>query len=413
MENKVIEKKFLLPFILITTLFALWGVAANMTDTLLAAFRKVMQMSDTQTTFIQMAFYGAYFFIALPAALFIRKRSYKSGVILGLILYATGAILFLPAAWAASYAFYLFAIYVMATGCSVLETTSNPYILAMGSQETATRRLNIAQAFNPIGCITGILISKYFILQDISLYSISGTYAALGGVLLGIMAVMLFANMPALRPAQGSEDELSLMATFGRLMRNKRYAWGVVAQFFYIGAQTGTWSFAIRLAMKELGVVEAEAANIYLAAIIGFCLSRFGYTWLMKYFAPQRLLVVGALLSAVCALVVVLTTGWTAVVALVLASVFMSLMFPTIYGLALGDVENPEKGGFAGDAKIGASGLIMAILGGALLTPLQGLLSDAAGINLSFLVPMVCFVVVLCYALYVLHQPQHVFTNNK
>ncbi len=413
MENKVIEKKFLLPFILITTLFALWGVAANMTDTLLAAFRKVMQMSDTQTTFIQMAFYGAYFFIALPAALFIRKHSYKSGVILGLILYATGAILFLPAAWAASYAFYLFAIYVMATGCSVLETTSNPYILAMGSQETATRRLNIAQAFNPIGCITGILISKYFILQDISLYSISGTYAALGGVLLGIMAVMLFANMPALRPAQGSEDELSLMATFGRLMRNKRYAWGVVAQFFYIGAQTGTWSFAIRLAMKELGVVEAEAANVYLAAIIGFCLSRFGYTWLMKYFAPQKLLVVGALLSAVCALVVVLTTGWTAVVALVLASVFMSLMFPTIYGLALGDVENPEKGGFAGDAKIGASGLIMAILGGALLTPLQGLLSDAAGINLSFLVPMVCFVVVLCYALYVLHQPQHVFTNNK
>ena len=404
MENKVIEKKFLLPFILITTLFALWGVAANMTDTLLAAFRKVMQMSDTQTTFIQMAFYGAYFFIALPAALFIRKHSYKSGVILGLILYATGAILFLPAAWAASYAFYLFAIYVMATGCSVLETTSNPYILAMGSQETATRRLNIAQAFNPIGCITGILISKYFILQDISLYSISGTYAALGGVLLGIMAVMLFANMPALRPAQGSEDELSLVATFGRLMRNKRYAWGVVAQFFYMGAQTGTWSFAIRLAMKELGVVEAEAANIYLAAIIGFCLSRFGYTWLMKYFAPQRLLVVGALLSAVCALVVVLTTGWTAVVALVLASVFMSLMFPTIYGLALGDVENPEKGGFAGDAKIGASGLIMAILGGALLTPLQGLLSDAAGINLSFLVPMVCFVVVLCYALYVLHQ---------
>ena len=402
--ERVIEKKYLLPFILITTLFALWGVAANMTDTLLAAFRKVMQMSDTQTTFIQMAFYGAYFCIALPAALFIRKHSYKRGVILGLILYATGAILFLPAAWAASYAFYLFAIYVMATGCSVLETTSNPYILSMGSLATATRRLNIAQAFNPIGCIMGILISKYFILQDISLYSISGTYAALGGVLLGIMAVMLFAHMPALRPALGSEDELSLGVTFGRLSQNKQYVWGVVAQFFYMGAQTGTWSFAIRLAMKELGVVEAEAANIYLAAIIGFCLSRFGYTWLMKYFAPQRLLAVGALLSAVCALVVVLTTGWTAVVALVLASVFMSLMFPTIYGLALGDVENPEKGGFAGDAKIGASGLIMAILGGALLTPLQGLLSDAAGINLSFLVPMVCFVVVLCYALYVLHQ---------
>ena len=401
---KVIERKYLLPFILITTLFALWGLAGNMTDTLLAAFRKVMQMSDTQTTFIQMAFYGAYFFIALPAALFIRKHSYKSGVVMGLILYALGAILFLPAAWAASYAFYLFAIYVMATGCSVLETTSNPYILAMGSPETATRRLNIAQAFNPIGCIVGIMISKYFILQDISLYSISSTYAALGAVLLVIMVVMLFANMPALRPAQGPEDELSLKATFGRLSQNKRYTWGVVAQFFYVGAQTCTWSFAIRLSMKELDVVESEAANFYLAAIIGFCLSRFIYTWLMKYFAPQRLLVVGALLSAACALLVVLTSGWVAVCAMILASVFMSLMFPTIYGLALGDVENPDKGGYVGDAKIGASGLIMAILGGALLTPLQGLLSDAAGINISFLVPMVCFLVVLFYAFFTLRD---------
>lgn len=411
MGNKVIEKKYFLPFILITTLFALWGLAGNMTDTLLAAFRKVMQMSDTQTTFIQMAFYGAYFFIALPAALFIRKHSYKSGVVMGLILYATGAILFLPAAWAASYAFYLFAIYVMATGCSVLETTSNPYILAMGSPETATRRLNIAQAFNPVGCIVGIMISKYFILQDISLYSISSTYFGLGVALLVIMLVMLFANMPALRSAQGPENELSLKSTFRRLSQNKRYVWGVVAQFFYVGAQTCTWSFAIRLSMKELCVAEAEAANFYLAAIVGFCLSRFVYTWLMKYFAPQRLLLVGALLSAVCALVVVLTTGWTAVVAMILASVFMSLMFPTIYGLALGDVENPEKGGYAGDAKIGASGLIMAILGGALLTPMQGLLSDAAGINISFLVPMICFVVVLCYAFYVQRQSHNLLPN--
>ena len=411
MGNKVIEKKYFLPFILITTLFALWGLAGNMTDTLLAAFRKVMQMSDTQTTFIQMAFYGAYFFIALPAALFIRKHSYKSGVVMGLILYATGAILFLPAAWAASYAFYLFAIYVMATGCSVLETTSNPYILAMGSPETATRRLNIAQAFNPVGCIVGIMISKYFILQDISLYSISSTYFGLGVALLVIMLVMLFANMPALRSVHGPENELSLKSTFRRLSQNKRYVWGVVAQFFYVGAQTCTWSFAIRLSMKELGVAEAEAANFYLAAIVGFCLSRFGYTWLMKYFAPQRLLLVGALLSAVCALVVVLTTGWTAVVAMILTSVFMSLMFPTIYGLALGDVENPEKGGYAGDAKIGASGLIMAILGGALLTPMQGLLSDAAGINISFLVPMICFVVVLCYAFYVQRQSHNLLPN--
>ena len=164
---KVIERKYLLPFILVTSLFALWGLANNMTDTLLAAFRKIMQMSDTQTSFIQLAFYGAYFCLALPAALFIRKHSYKSGVVLGLMLYALGAILFLPASRVESYAFYLTAIYVMAAGCAVLETMANPYIMSMGSSETATRRLNIAQSFNPIGSIMGILISKYFILQDI------------------------------------------------------------------------------------------------------------------------------------------------------------------------------------------------------------------------------------------------------
>ena len=384
----------------------LWGLANNMTDTLLAAFRKIMQMSDTQTSFIQMAFYGAYFCIALPAALFIRKYSYKSGVVMGLVLYAAGAILFLPAAWVESYAFYLIAIYIMASGCSVLETASNPYIMSMGSPETATRRLNIAQSFNPLGSIMGILISKYFILQDISLYSVSGTYAALGCVLLAIMVIMLFANMPEGKDSAElivdsleSAESGKIGATFRRLLRNKKYAWGVVAQFFYVGAQIGAWSFTIRLVMKELGHVEAEAATIYLASIIGFCVSRFVYTWLMKYIAPGQLLAVGATLSAISTLVVVLSSGWTAVVSLVLVSIFMSLMFPTIYGIALGDVENPAKGGHEGDAKIGASGLIMAILGGALLTPLQGMVSDAAGINMSYLVPLGCFVVVLLYAL--------------
>ncbi len=392
---KVIEKRYLLPFVLVTSLFALWGLANNMTDTLLAAFKRIMQMSDTQTSFIQMAFYGAYFCIALPAALYIRKNSYKSGVILGLILYAAGAILFLPAAWAESYAFYLIAIYILAAGCSVLETTANPYIMAMGSAETATRRLNIAQSFNPMGSILGILVSKFFILQDISLYSVSGTYAVVGAVLLVIMVVMLFSKMPEGQDTAGQD---SLASTFRRLIKNKRYAWGVVAQFFYVGAQIGVWSFTIRLVMKELGYVEAQAATLYLVAIIGFCTSRFVYTWLMKFVTPARLLVVGSVLSAVCALAVVLTGGWVAVVALVLISVFMSLMFPTIYGIALGAVSEGEN---ADDTKIGASGLIMAILGGALLTPVQGMVSDGFGINVSYLVPLVCFVVVLCYALFV------------
>ena len=393
---KVLEKKYLLPFILVTSLFALWGLANNMTDTLLAAFKKIMQMSDTQTSFIQMAFYGAYFCVALPAALFIRKYSYKKGVILGLLLYAAGAILFLPAASTASYAFYLVAIYIMASGCSVLETTANPYIMSMGSPETATRRLNIAQSFNPIGSILGILVSKYFILQDISLYSVSGTYAGLGVVLLVIMVVMLFARMP-----EGKDEtkQASLINTFSRLAKNKKYIWGVVAQFFYVGAQIGVWSFTIRLVMKELGYVEAQAATLYLISIIGFCASRFVYTWLMKYVAPVRLLAAGSVLSAVCALVVVMAGGWVAVIALVLISVFMSLMFPTIYGIALGSLN--ENDNEKGDVKIGASGLIMAILGGALITPLQGMVSDATGsINTSYVVPLVCFIVVLCYALF-------------
>lgn len=393
---KVLEKKYLLPFILVTSLFALWGLANNMTDTLLAAFKKIMQMSDTQTSFIQMAFYGAYFCVALPAALFIRKYSYKKGVILGLLLYAAGAILFLPAASTASYAFYLVAIYIMASGCSVLETTANPYIMSMGSPETATRRLNIAQSFNPIGSILGILVSKYFILQDISLYSVSGTYTGLGVVLLAIMAVMLFARMP-----EGKDEtkQASLINTFGRLAKNKKYIWGVAAQFFYVGAQIGVWSFTIRLVMKELGFVEAQAATLYLISIIGFCASRFVYTWLMKYVAPVRLLAAGSVLSAVCALVVVLAGGWLAVIALVLISAFMSLMFPTIYGIALGSLN--ENDNEKGDVKIGASGLIMAILGGALITPLQGMVSDATeSINTSYVVPLGCFIVVLCYALF-------------
>ena len=414
---KTIEKKNLLPFILVTSLFLLWGLANNMTDTLLSAFKKIMDMSDTQTSLIQFAFYGAYFVIALPAALFIRKHSYKSGVILGLCLYAGGAILFLPAAKAASYAFYLVAIYIMASGCSVLETTANPYIMSMGSPETATRRLNIAQAFNPIGSILGILMSKVFILQDISLYSVSGTYAALGVVLVFIMVAMLFAHMPEGRDSESCTDagelrsvQTGVAATFRRLLANKLYRRGVVAQFFYVGAQIGVWSFTIRIVMQELGVVEAEAATVYLFTIVGFCASRFIYTWLMKFFRPVKLLVFGGAMSALCSLAVVLGAGlgWVMVVALMLISVFMSLMFPTIYGIALGSLtaksctDAGELRTVQNDVKIGASGLIMAILGGALLTPLQAVVSDASNIYLSYLVPMGCFLVVLGYALYAL-----------
>ena len=393
---KTIDRRHAVPFALVTSMFLLWGLANNMTDTLLAAFKRIMSMSDTQTSLIQFAFYGSYFCFALPAALFIRRRSFKSGIILGLLLYAAGAMFFLPAARVASYGFYLVAIYVMAGGCSVLETTANPYVMSMGDPRTATRRLNIAQSFNPVGSILGILMSKYFILDDISLYSISGTYAALGLVLLGILVVMLFARMPSGKDNDRSD---SVGASFRRLLSNRLYRRGVVAQFFYVGAQIGVWSFTIRLVMQETGRLEAAASSIYLLSIIGHCLSRFIYTGLMRWFSPSRLLTFGGVMSALLSLTVVLSagTGWICITSLVLISSFMSLMFPTIYGIALGGI---MRGEHPGDSKIGASGLIMSILGGALLTPLQGMVSDHTNIYTSYAVPAFCFVVVTAYAVY-------------
>ena len=413
---KTIEKKYLMPFSLVTLLFLLWGMANNMTDTLLSAFKRIMSMTDTQTSLIQFAFYGSYFCFALPAALFIRKYSYKSGVILGLVLYAAGAILFFPASKAASYAFYLIAIYILAGGCSILETTANPYILSMGSPETATRRLNIAQAFNPLGSITGILMSQFFILSQLSsataderaamtqsdltsmqaheLSAVTGTYMTLGFVLLAIMVVMLLVKMP-----EGGDDSRdSVMDSFKRLIKNKKYVFGVVAQFFYVGAQICVWSFTIRIVMKELGLLEADAATYYLIGIIGFSAARFLFTWLMKWIQPSKLLLWASAADIVLCLIVALCsgTGLLCIVALIGVSFFMSLMFPTIYGIALDNVGQ--------DAKIGASGLIMAILGGAVITPIQGIVSDATNINISYLVPMVCFVVVLMFAMYVGRQ---------
>ena len=393
-KERTIERSHVLPFVLVTSMFLLWGLANNMTDTLLAAFKRVMAMSDTQTSLIQLAFYGSYFCFALPAALFIRRKSFKSGIVLGLLLYAFGAMLFMPAAYVSSYGFYLLAIYIMAGGCSILETTANPYILSMGSPATATRRLNIAQSFNPVGSVLGILMSKFFILDHISLYSVSGTYFVLGLILLGILLVMLFARMPAGKDS-GRQD--GIRESFSRLFANRLYRHGVVAQFFYVGAQIGVWSYTIRLVMQEMGWLEAHASDVYLASILGFCLSRFVYTWLMKWIAPARLLLVGGLLATAMTLVVALGAGrgWLLITALVLVSTFMSLMFPTIYGIALT--------GLGDDAKFGAAGLIMAILGGSVLPPLQATIIDMGtvmnmpAVNMSFILPFICFVVIAIY----------------
>lgn len=422
MENKssLLKKdgiNYLVPFILVTSLFFFWGLANNMTDTLLAAFKRIMSMSDTETSFIQFAFYGSYACFALPAALFISKYSYKAGIILGLLLYAAGAMLFYPAGNSASYIFYLVAIYILAGGCSILETTANPYILAMGDSSRATYRLNIAQAFNPLGSISGILISQFFILSQLNaadetaraamsetelaaiqqgeMNAVTFTYMGVGVVLLVVLALMLLVKMPKeTKSADSSLKGSSLGATFKRLIKNKNYSFGVIAQFFYVGAQIGVWSYTIRLVMQELNMSEQDAATYYLASIICFCLSRFVFTWLMRFVKPSLLLVIAAAFDIVCALGVVLlpSQGMLTICLLIGVSVFMSLQFPTIYGIALN--------GIGDDAKIGASGLIMAILGGAILTPLQGKVSDMYGINTAYIVPAICFAVVLAYGLF-------------
>lgn len=388
----------------------MWGIANNMNDTLIAAFRRIMSMTDFQSSLVQFAFYSAYFCVALPAALFISRFSYKTGIILGLFLYACGTLLFYPAGNMSNYSFFLFAIYVMAAGCSVLETTANPYILSLGDPNTATRRLNIAQTLNPLGAICGILISRKFILSQLNdadvversnmspddlnmlmhseLNAISETYMGIGFVLIALLLLIIFVKMPG---DKGESNSLKIGKTFGLLWKNKKWRYGVVAQFFYVGVQTGVWSFTIRLAMKELGVMEDEASLVFLYSIIAFTLFRFIFTWLMKYFRPERLLLIASIFAIFAVLGVMFTQGWTSIAFLISISACMSLMFPTIYGLALDGVSGDN-------AKLGASGLIMAILGGALITPLQALVSDNFGISTSFVIPLVCFMIVLAYA---------------
>lgn len=394
---KTIERKYLIPFILVTSLFFMWGMANSMNDTLIAAFKRIMSMSDAQTSLIQCAFYGSYFCFALPAALFIRKHSYKAGIILGLSLYALGAMLFYPASQVASYVFFLLALYVLASGCSILETTANPFILSMGSPETATRRLNIAQALNPVGNITGILAAQYFFLDKLEVFTaITNTYMGIGCILLVILAIIAFSKVPQTQLGQqdANGQAMTNKEAFQILTHNKRYCLGVLAQFAYVGAQTGVWSFTIRLVMQEMGYQENDAAFLFLLSMICFCSARFFFSWLMKYFAPAKLMILAGSISTILGLIVIFGagTGWLVVISLVLISFFMSLMFPTIYGTAL---EGQRE-----EATLGASGLIMAILGGAVLTPLQGLLSDATSIYTSYIIPTLCFVVVTLYAIY-------------
>jgi FHS family L-fucose permease-like MFS transporter len=415
---KVVPARLVLPFLLVTLLFPLWGFANDVTNPMVKAFSRILQMSNFQGSLVQFAFYGGYFAMAFPAALFIKRYSYKAGILVGLGLYATGALLFIPGSLMMVFWPFLVAYFVLTCGLSFLETSANPYILAMGAESTATRRLNLAQSFNPMGSLLGMFVAQQFILArlDPATAAERGSMgpdqlAALTGqdlavvrtpyIGIALVLVVVFAAIAATRmPSYGEEDRsLNLGPTLRRLLRNRRYLEGVVAQFFYVGAQIMCWTFIIHYGTMELGLDEVTAQGYNIVAMIIFVTSRFICTFLLKYVSPGGLLAALAVAGGGLTLGVILIQGTTGLYCLVGISGCMSLMFPTIYGIALRGVGE--------DAKLGAAGLIMAILGGSVMPPLQGAIIDLNTIHLgavafpavraSFILPLVCFVVIALY----------------
>ena len=410
---------YFLPFILVTICFALWGFANDITNPMVKGFSKIFRMSVTEGALVQVAFYGGYFAMALPAALFIKRFSYKVGILLGLLLYAVGSLLFLPAAETGVYWPFLVAYFILTCGLSFRETSANPFILSMGEKENATRRLNLAQSFNPIGSLCGMWVAMNFIqsrmsplsteeralldpasfeaLKAADLSVVVKPYAILG---LGILAIFLLIALMRIPIRKQEDDGLSrnLGPSVRRLFSNRSYREGVVAQFFYVGAQITCWTFIIQYGTQVFmaeGIAEQEAEvmsqQLNIVAMALFCCSRFICTALMKHFRPAAMLAAFASVATVLTLVVMFAGGRVGLYSLVAVSACMSLMFPTIYGIALRNTGS--------DTEIGSAGLIMAILGGSLLPPLQALIIDGGQLNMSFIVPMICFVVVMIYGL--------------
>ena len=424
MKSKLIEKKYLITFILITSLFALWGFANDITNPMVAAFQTVMELSAAKASMVQFAFYGGYATMAIPAALFIRRYSYKKGILLGLALYAVGAFLFIPAAAEQSFAFFCLSLYILTFGLAFLETTANPFILSLGSKETSTRRLNLAQAFNPMGSLTGMAVASFLVLPnlisdrrdaagqiifpmlseaekaDIRLHDLAvirDPYVAIGLVVLAIFVIIALTKMPQTQ----SEEQKALgnvnstSQTLSNLWKNRIYREGVVAQMFYVAAQIMTWTFIIQYA-DYLGIDKATAQKYNIVAMSLFLCSRFISTFLMRYVNTRVLLSVFAIGAALCSLGAITIVGILGLYCLVGISFFMSLMFPTIYGIALENVD-------AQDTSLGAAFLVMAIVGGALMPPLQGLIIDQQtilghpAVNVSYVLPFVCFLIIMVY----------------
>lgn len=412
---------YVIPFILVTSCFALWGFANDITNPMVKAFSKIFRMSVTDGALVQVAFYGGYFAMAFPAAMFIRKYSYKAGILLGLGLYATGAFLFYPSMLTGSYYPFLAAYFILTCGLSFLETSSNPYILSMGSEETATRRLNLAQSFNPMGSLLGMWVAMNFIqaklspmttaeratlsdedfaaVRDADLSVLIGPYLIIGLVILLMLVLIRITRMPR----NGDQNHsIDFVATLKRIFAIPRYREGVIAQFFYVGVQIMCWTFIIqygtRIFMAEgmsEQAAEIRSQEFNIMAMVIFCISRFICTFILRYINPGKLLALLAITGGIFTLGVICFQNVKGIYCLVAVSACMSLMFPTIYGIALK--------GMGDDAKFGAAGLIMAILGGSVLPPLQASIIDChtlmgmPAVNLSFILPFLCFVVICIY----------------
>ena len=422
-EHKVkfLEPKYVIPFILITSCFALWGFANDITNPMVKAFSKIFLMNPVQGSFVQVAFYGGYFAMAFPAAMFIRRFTYKAGILVGLGLYATGALLFIPASAIGVYGPFLFAYFILTCGLSFLETSANPYILSMGAEETSTRRLNFAQSFNPMGSLAGMFIAKNFIqarldpldtaarmdlspaefeaVKNHDLGVLANPYIVIGIVILVMLVIIAMVRMPR---NDDQNHSINFIPTLKRIFSLPRYREGVIAQFFYVGAQIMCWTFIIhygtRIFMEEgMGELEAEvlAQQHNIVAMAIFVTSRFICTFLLKYIKPGKLLMLLAIGGGLLVLGVIFIDGIAGLYCLVAVSICMSLMFPTIYGIALR--------GLGEDAKFGAAGLIMAILGGSVMPPLQGMIIKQGMVfsmhaeNVSFILPFICFVVITIY----------------
>ncbi|MFI3318765.1 MAG: L-fucose:H+ symporter permease [Rikenellaceae bacterium] len=412
-NQKLVTKEFLVPFILVTILFAAWGFANDITNPMVAAFKTVMEISTAKASLVQFAFYGGYATMAIPAAIFIQKYSYKSGILLGLGLYAFGALLFWPAAHFQQFGMFLISLYILTFGLAFLETTANPYILSMGSPETSTRRLNLAQTFNPVGSLMGMYVASQLILANLQcdkqgvpfselsqsvkeqirledLMVIRNPYVILGLVVIMIFVVIFFSKMPNTI----GDSNVSFKESFNALTANVIYREGVLAQIFYVGAQIMCWTFIIQYAGR-LGIPKAEAQMYNIGAMCLFLSGRFIATMLMRFVNSRLMLLVFAICAMCTTAGAILIDGMGGLYCLMATSAFMSLMFPTIYGIALE--------GIGRYATLGAAGLVMAIVGGSIMPPLQGWIIDQkqvcgiAAENFSFVIPFACFVFIAIY----------------